>query len=126
MVAQPLSSVGEVKVVDEEPLFLRTFAGFVTSTVNLVPVIDIFHPHLALMLCALQWKAVPDTSLLPGLRSRLGDLGLEHDVDNLTPYPRLAGQQLGVAEKVEATLCARKRNASPILIGEEANGVALV
>lgn len=67
-------------------------ALLIASTMNLVPIINIFHPYLALMLHALQWKAVTDTPFLTVLRSAFRNLGLEHDVGNLAPSPRLAGQ----------------------------------
>lgn len=64
----------------------------ITPTMDLVPIINVFHPHLALMLSTLQRKTVANAAFLAVLRSSLWHFGLEHDADNLAPCPRLTGQ----------------------------------
>lgn len=102
------------------------FALVITTTMDTIPVINIFHPDLALMLRTLQRKEVADAALLTSLGSGFWDFGLVHNFDDLAPCPGLAGQKLCVAKEVEATFRSGQRNTCTIVVGKKSNRVVMV
>lgn len=98
----------------------------IAPTVDLVPIIDILNPHLALMLGALQWEMITYAALFTCYRSRCGDHGAIHDINHFSPRPRFTSKESGIAKEVESTFGSRQSHTGTIVVRKEADRMALV